>query len=64
MPQGLHGFALAAPTGSEQAILDNAWRLLSLELTPERSFRLLGVGVSSFQQDQKLQLPLPLFDED
>ena len=54
---------LPAPTGSEQTILDNAWRLLSLELTPERSFRLLGVGVSSFQQEQQLQLPLPLFGE-
>ena len=49
---------LPTATDSEQVILDNAWRLLSLELTPERSFRLLGVGISSFHQDPQFQLPL------
>ena len=49
---------LPTPTDSEQIILENAWRLLSLELSPERSFRLLGVGVSSFQQAPQFQLPL------
>ena len=49
---------LSAPTDSEEVILDQAWRLLSLELNPERSFRLLGVGVSSFQQEPQFQLPL------
>lgn len=58
---------LSAPTSSEQTILEHAWRLLSLELTPERSFRLLGVGVSNFgvEKDSHMQLtlPLPLFGE-
>ena len=55
---------LATPTSSGQNILEQAWRLLTLELTPERSFRLLGVGVSSFQQTPQLQLQLPLFGEE
>ncbi len=49
---------LSSPTASEQTILDHAWRLLSLELKPDRSFRLLGVGVSSFVQAPQFQLPL------
>ena len=49
---------LPSPTASEQTILDHAWRLLSLELGPDRSFRLLGVGVSSFHQAPQFQLPL------
>ena len=49
---------LPSPTASEQTILDHAWRLLSLELELDRSFRLLGVGVSSFQQAPQFQLPL------
>ena len=49
---------LSAPTDSEKLILDQAWRSLSLELGSERSFRLLGVGVSSFQQEPQFQLPL------
>ena len=49
---------LPSPTASERTILDHAWRLLSLELKPDRSFRLLGVGVSSFHQAPQLQLPL------
>tara|TARA_B100000315_G_scaffold151980_1_gene140801 strand:- start:3375 stop:4484 length:1110 start_codon:yes stop_codon:yes gene_type:complete len=49
---------LPAPTGSEQTILDTSWRLLSQELEPGRTFRLLGVGVSSFQEEFQLQLPL------
>ena len=60
---------LPAPTDSEQVILDNAWRLLSLELTPERTFRLLGVGVSSFPSsmlgvdEEAEQRQLPLFED-
>ncbi len=53
---------IPSPTASEETILAQAWRLLSLELAPERSFRLLGVGVSSFDQGPKLQLSL--FGED
>ena len=49
---------LPAPTDSEQIILERAWRLLSQELYPERTFRLLGVGVSNFEAEEQLQLPL------
>ena len=60
---------LSAPTASEEAILENAWELLSRELSPDRSFRLLGVGVSSFRESspgpvaEVNQLQLPLFGE-
>ena len=60
---------LSAPTATEEAILANAWELLSRELSPERSFRLLGVGVSSFRESspgpvaEANQLQLPLFGE-
>ena len=53
---------IPSPTTSEETILAQAWRLLSLELAPGRSFRLLGVGVSSFDQTPHLQLSL--FGED
>ena len=49
---------LGSFTQSEATISDTAWRLLSVELTPGRSFRLLGVGVSGFGQTEDLQLPL------
>ena len=49
---------IPSPTASEGIILDHAWRLLSLELSPDRSFRLLGVGVSSFGQASQFQLSL------
>ena len=58
---------LSAPTAAEETILEKAWELLSRELSPERSFRLLGVGVSSFREStpvpaaQENQLQLPLF---
>ena len=58
---------LPAPTATEESILENAWALLSRELSPERSFRLLGVGVSSFRESppgpvaEVNQLQLPLF---
>ena len=60
---------LPAPTASEEAILENAWELLSQEFSPQRSFRLLGVGVSSFKtgdqppDKQASPLQLPLFVE-
>jgi DNA polymerase-4 len=49
---------LPAPTSSEQTILDTSWQLLSQELEPGRTYRLLGVGVSSFQEEYQLELPL------
>ena len=49
---------IPSPTASEDTILAQAWRLLSLELAPGRSFRLLGVGVSSFDQSPRVQLSL------
>ena len=60
---------LPQPTGDESTILETAWQLFSKELTPGRSFRLLGVGVSGFaspsdiQKAPDLQLQLPLFVE-
>ena len=57
---------LSATTASEEVFRENAWRLLSLELTPDRAFRLLGVGVSSFQNPslpEAGQLQLRLFEE-
>ena len=60
---------LPQPTGDESIILETAWRLFSKELTPGRSFRLLGVGVSGFatpsdmQKVPDVQLQLPLFGE-
>lgn len=49
---------LSAPTGSEHAILEIAWRLVSHELTPGRAFRLLGVGLTNFGTVTQAQLPL------
>jgi len=49
---------LPAPTSSEDAILEAAWRLLSAELAPGRAFRLLGVGISSFGRVEQLAFPL------
>ena len=60
---------LPQPTGDESIIRETAWRLFSKELTPGRSFRLLGVGVSGFatpsdmQKVPDVQLQLPLFGE-
>ena len=60
---------LPARTATEETILEHAWGLLSKELNPERSFRLLGVGVSSFLESTPLpaakadQLQLSLFDQ-
>ena len=61
---------LPAPTSSDAAILETAWRLFSKELSPDRSFRLLGVGVSGFPSvspgagPEPEQLQLPLFGEE
>ena len=60
---------LPQSTSDESIILETAWRLFSKEMTPDRSFRLLGVGVSGFASPsdfQKIpegQLQLPLFVE-
>ena len=51
---------LLVPTQEESEILEQGWRLLSNELTPGRSFRLLGVGVSGFGSIQQLPLPLAM----
>ena len=52
---------LPTPSNDAAPIKDTAWRLLSAELTPGRSFRLLGVGVSNFADaDEQRQLPLCL----
>jgi DNA polymerase-4 len=54
---------LPAVTDEEAIIRETAWRLLSAELSPGRSFRLLGVGVSGFAESGaglERQLPLPL----
>ena len=39
---------LPGPSNAAGPIRETAWRLLAAELTPGRSFRLLGVGVSNF----------------
>ena len=52
---------LNAPTDAGDIVLNTAWRLLEAELAPGRAFRLIGVGVSSFQQEWQLSLPLPGF---
>ena len=50
---------LPAPSNDATPIRETAWRLLSAELTPGRSFRLLGVGVSNFAEpDAVRQLTL------
>ncbi len=41
---------LPAPSSDAAPIRETAWRLLAAELTPGRSFRLLGVGVSNFAE--------------
>ena len=51
---------LPVPTHEESELLEQGWRLLSNELTPGRSFRLLGVGVSGFGSIQQLPLPLAM----
>lgn len=54
---------LAAPSAEVSTIQETAWRLLSRELAPGRSFRLLGVGVSGFNQpDQQPPYQLPLLE--
>ncbi len=52
---------LDAGTDSASVIQETAWRLFSHELTPGRSFRLLGVGLSGFAEpDQPLEYQLLL----
>ncbi len=52
-------------TNAEEPIKNAAWALLSAELEPGRTFRLLGVGVSNFREDSEAGEPqeqqLPLF---
>ena len=55
---------LSAATDSAELIQETAWRLFSLELTPGRSFRLLGVGVSGFNEpEQAREYQLPLMED-
>ena len=62
-------FTLPYHTSDEEPIKKAAWTLLAAELEPGRTFRLLGVGMANFGDDQELETPevqqLPLFkDED
>ena len=49
---------LSSSTYDSGPIKETAWRLLSGELAPERTFRLLGVGVSNFGETVEQQLSL------
>ena len=55
-------------TNAEEPIKETAWALLSAELEPGRTFRLLGVGVANFGDDWDRGEPeeqqLPLFADD
>ena len=52
---------LLSPSNDAGPIHALAWRLFSAELTPGRTFRLLGVGVSNFAETElEWQLPLSL----
>ncbi|CAI8020452.1 DNA polymerase IV [Geodia barretti] len=55
---------LSTATNSEKVISETGWKLMSAELTPGRSLRLLGVGMSGFAEHSDLpqQLPLPFSD--
>ena len=54
---------LKAPTNLESVMTETGWRLLEAELTPGRALRLLGVGMSGFEEPvtdgQQMVLPLP-----
>ena len=49
---------LPASTHEAAPIKDTAWKLLSAEFGPLRTFRLLGVGVSNFVEPEHRQLSL------
>ena len=55
-------------TDAQDPIKEAAWALLAAELEPGRTFRLLGVGVSNFADDEEAGEPeekqLPLFFDD
>ncbi len=55
---------LTQSTAAGDIILETAWRLLSAELFPGRAFRLLGVGISTFDEvpERGQQLTLPLLE--
>ena len=57
-------------TDAEEPIKEAAWALLEAELDPERTFRLLGVGVANFEDESETPEPtevgdrqLPLFTD-
>ena len=51
----------AAPTHDEREILKTAWQLFNNGNLPEKPVRLIGVGISSWEDDQPAQADL--FDE-
>lgn len=52
-------------TNAEEPIKETAWALLSAELEPGRTFRLLGVGVSNFDEPEEAEeQQLSLFPDD
>ena len=55
---------LTSATNGRETIVDTAWRLLEGELSPGRSFRLLGVGMSGFSEEAEegRQLRLPFIE--
>ena len=59
---------LPSHTNAEEPIKEAAWALLSAELEPGRTFRLLGVGVSNFgdtwDPGEPAEQQLPLFSGD
>ena len=61
-------FTLPYHTNAEEPIKETAWALLSAELEPGRTFRLLGVGVTNFGDTSEVGEPeeqqLPLFAGD
>ena len=54
---------LRDPTNLESVMAEAGWRLLQAELTPGRTLRLLGVGMSGFNEPvtdgQQMALPFP-----
>ena len=46
---------LPVPSNDTQSIREMAWKLLSAELTPGRTFRLLGVGASNFSEPDEVR---------
>jgi DNA polymerase-4 len=56
---------LPAPTDDAEAIFETAWRLMEPELRHQRSFRLIGAGVSGFAEPVRpgQETQIPMFDQ-